>query len=200
DTKDGGKRGEEVVEPTCYKDDPIDVRTVAYKPARIQTGSCTDKVFPVLKGVFAASNGNIGVADIKNALTTQESAACAACVVGEDGDTWAPLVVSKDGTVIPNYGGCFEVLSEKASCGKAMQQLMACLGTVCAACTDVDDGQACVDGAVDSACEASTQDVRSTCGAGVNTYLDMCLVGGLPNTYGRSIGGSVQYLCVAPPK
>ncbi len=121
DTKDGGKRpsdGEEVVEPTCYKDDPIDVRTVAYKPARLQTGSCTDKVFPVLKGVFAASNGNIVVADIKNALTTQSPRHARHA-------SWARTVTRgrrsssrRMAQIIPNYGGCFEVLSEKASCSK----------------------------------------------------------------------------------
>jgi hypothetical protein len=197
DGKDSGKPGEdEPDEKLCYSQDPIDVSTVLYKPARFQLGSCSRDVFDVIEDEILAKGGTLGPADLKEAIAAKESAACAECVVADDGDTWAPIVSSADGNSVLNLGGCFEAMSGRAACGKAVQQWMACLSTACSSCQDQTEYQSCTNDVQQSACIDSTSVVVATCGEGINSYLESCF----NKRYVTNVGGTIQQLCVNAPK
>lgn len=201
-TKEAGKPptggDNEPVEQLCYNEDPIDVTNVPYKPARIQPGACTPNVFDVMRDVFGATGGNVTYDEIKKEIATNESAQCADCVFGNDGDTWAPIVSHGDGNFTENLGGCFEVLSGKTECGKAIQQWMDCVQTACAACGSVrSEYDACTTAVQESACIEATQAAATSCGtATVNTYIRACF----NELYVNNVGGTIQRLCVAGPK
>ncbi len=199
DGKDSGKpaTGEnEPDEKLCYSQDPIDVSTVVYKPARFQLGSCSRDVFDLIEDEIVAKGGTLDPADLKEAIAAKESAACAECVFADDGDTWAPIVSSADGNFVLNVGGCFEAMTGKAACGKAVQQWMACLGTACSSCQSQPEYQSCTDDVQQSACNDATEHLVATCGGGINTYLNSCF----NQRYVINVGGTIQQLCVNAPK
>lgn len=187
---------DEADQDLCYKTDPVDVSAVAYKPARFQLGSCTRNVFDVLEDEILATGGTLSPAALKEAIAAKESATCAQCVFGEDGDSWAPIVSSGGGDFTLNFGGCFEALSGKTACGKAVQQWMACLNTTCSSCKVQAERQSCFNDAQQSACSDSTSIVLATCGAGINTYLSSCF----DERYVTDVGGTIEQLCVNAPK
>jgi hypothetical protein len=200
---DGGKpprTDEGPGEVYCFSDDPVDVRRTPYKPARIKPGSCSENVISIVGELLATNDGTLTASKIADAVSTQESAACAECIVGEDGDTWAPLVAANDGTFTENVGGCLEVLSGEVACGKAIQQFTACLATACSTCTDDADRQYCVNSAQASACKDAQKALIMGCGAGVNSYIGSCFTGTYINDVGASVSGTIRELCVAPAK
>jgi hypothetical protein len=153
---------EEPVVEQCYKDDAIDVSTYPYKPARVQAGSCTPAVFDVIKDVLEAGGGSASLSEVRDAIATKESATCVECVFAEDDDTWAPFVTSGE-TTVHNIGGCFEMLSGKASCGKAVQQWNKCLGKACEKCEGAE-GKECTQAVQTTACKDSTDNILKECG------------------------------------
>ncbi len=183
---------EEPAVESCYKDDPIDVSTSPYKPARVQPGSCTAAVFDVIKDALAAGGGQTTFSALKDAISAEESAKCAECVFAEDGDEWAPIVTSGETIVAQNFGGCFEMLTGKASCGKAVQQWNGCLTKACEKCEDAER-KTCPQDVQKTACKDSTDELIKECGANINTYLKSCFA----PKYVISVGGSIQELCVA---
>lgn len=163
----------------CYDEKPLDVSGVKYQPPRIQPGACTENVLGVIDDLVATKQ-DATFDELKAAIVAKESTACAECVFGEDGDTWAPIV-QKDGKVIAvNGGGCVDLVSEKVDCGKAYYQWDLCLNTKCSKCTG-SEASSCFKEAQSTACEAASAALVAACGGNeveVNKHLSACFKSG----------------------
>jgi len=185
-------------EVLCYKADPIDVSSIGYKPARHRPGSCTGEVFKVIKDLLTANNGSVSYLVLKDELAKSESAECAECVFGDDGDAWAPVVSVNDTSYVQNRGGGFEALTGDSSCGEAAQKFFGCLDTACKDCGNANERSSCRSDVQTSACREPTQAMLASCGGSgkVNELFRECQAA----KYVISMGATIQHLCVAPAK
>ncbi len=160
----------------CYAEEALDVSGVKYQAPRIRPGACTEGVFKVIDDLVAA-NKSASFADLKAAIVAEESASCAECVFGDDGDTWAPVVESAGKVVAVNGGGCVGIVSEKVECGKAYYQWDLCLATACKDCSG-SDATACVQEAQSTACKGASDALVGACGNEVNSFINACFKAG----------------------
>lgn len=158
----------------CYDEKALDVSGERYQPPRVQPGACTENVLQVIDELAAKQGATFD--ELKAAIVAKESATCAECVFGEDGDTWAP-VIEKDGKAIAvNGGGCVGLVSEKADCGKAYYHWDLCVNVTCSQCTGTE-ASSCVQEAQSTACESATAALVAACGGTeveVNKHLSAC--------------------------
>jgi hypothetical protein len=177
--------------PSCWKEDAIDATKAPYQPPRIQAGACTSNVLKVINDLID-SNAQATFDDLKAEIETKESAKCAECVFGENGDTWAPIVTESDKVVALNGGGCVEIVSGKESCGRAYQQWDTCLDFACTDCKDSADRQACTKDVQSTACKDATEALVTECGQKtVDGYLGQCFKAGE-----LTIAGPITKQCV----
>ena len=99
-------------------------------------------------------------------------------------DRWAPIVVDGDEVTTINVGGCVDVVSGSAKCGKAFQQWDECVASVCEGCTNADDASLCNRVAENTACRQATEVVYIACGPNTSSYVNACLKSGQPEIYG----------------
>ncbi|OJY15867.1 MAG: hypothetical protein BGO98_24695 [Myxococcales bacterium 68-20] len=176
----------------CYDEKPLDVSAEKYQPPRTKPGACKENVLEVIDDLIA-SKQSATFDELKAAIVAKESTVCAECVFGEDGDTWAPIV-EKDGQVIVlNGGGCVELVSEKADCGKAYFHWDLCLSKACSKCTG-SEAKSCAQDAQLTACKGASEALVAACGgteAEVNKHLGACFKAGEV-----SVKGPIREQCI----
>ena len=180
---------------TCMTDKEVDFSSVAYKSPTVAAGSCDTSDLDIITAL-AKSNPNATFSDVQTALASH-NAACASCVFAKDGDKWAPLVTDGTTVIAVNLGGCVELASGKAECGKAYQQWNACLDEACKSCSD-SEANDCSQGAqaAGAPCEKATAALETACGTDANTYIDKCFKQGDLTIMGpikaQCIGGTIK--------
>jgi hypothetical protein len=160
----------------CLNPAPIDATQFLYKSARVSPGSCTSAELSALVS-FVAAKVQSGEDVLPSQWSKAVSAPCASCVFsGGSGTTWTPVVVVNDTIDVINGGGCIEVKSGSASCGRAYHQWSTCLETACSDCLTYDDYGACESAAqiAGAPCASATEAVLAACGANANAYLSAC--------------------------
>ncbi len=175
DDDDGDGDGGDV---KCFDEKPLDVSGERYQPPRIQPGACTENVLAVIDDLAAKPNATFD--ELKAAIVAQESTVCAECVFGEDGDTWAPIVEKEGRIIAVNGGGCVDLVSEKADCGKAYYHWDLCLDVTCSKCTG-SEAKSCFQEAQSTACKGASEALVAACGgteAEVNKHLSACFKAG----------------------
>lgn len=187
----GGDDDDDTTTKTCLSPTAIDATKVPYKSPLIQAGACPSSVLTQID-TFINANPNAEYADLKGELA-KTSAGCASCVFGTDGDKWPPIIEDGTGKVTNiDVGGCIEIASGKADCGKAYQQWDSCLDEACTSCSDSDYGQCTQDAQADgAACGTASAALQTACGANVNDYIDACYKAGE-----LIIKGPIQAQCI----
>jgi hypothetical protein len=187
----GGDSGNKGTVPSsgddsCTSKTPFDLSGVAFKPPRVIPGSCSDADRESFRDIVASTSTLAQTEQLMKA----RNPACAACIFGTDGDTWAPLVEMANGEYTENVGGCFAVVSGKVACGKAYQQLTQCMTAACSTCSK-DESEACGQEARDEGgiCEAAYNDYILGCGPDPAAVARRCIIG----VY--VVEGSIQRQC-----
>jgi hypothetical protein len=176
---------------TCMVSDPIDATKGPYKSPRIKEGACDTGAVKLIEDLVA-SNKDATLDELKVALADY-STECAACVFAEEGDTWAPVVESGGKIVLLNSGGCIEIVSGKADCGRTSQQWINCIDVACSECP-AEEKEECDRDAqqVGGPCREARAAVAAACGSNnIEGYLDTCF-----NDGEITILGAVRTQCI----
>ena len=171
---------------TCAKTEKVDVSGLPFKPPRVVPGACSDED----RAFFSSTvQLKVSISQVEQ-LVKQRNPECAACIFGTDGDTWAPIVAMGNDEYVQNVGGCFAVVSGKASCGKAFHAVNTCVETACGACSE-SEIQACTAEARDEggACNEPSNEYLVECGPDPEAIARTCLIG----TY--AVDGSILHQC-----
>ena len=145
----------------------------AYTTALVKPGACTQKDIDAMAAYVK------GLPDGKPDMTAwmaTVSATCAACAFTDNaGAAWGPVLTKSGAFAGQNYGGCVEVASNNAACGKAWQQLNECILSVCHTCpqTDVDACETAA-AAKGGPCDAEGTALATGCGSNGQAYITAC--------------------------
>lgn len=178
DAATGDDDDDDDVVKQCWKDDEVDTTEIPYKPPTINNEACGDDVMTQLKAYFK-TEPNATLEQIQTFLKDTYSEDCAACVIGDDsGDTWAPIVIVDDQSII-NKGGCVSIVSGKEECGEAYHKWYECITASCSKCEEGSDAEAaCYDAISDTACKPAAEAIQTECGKSASTYISACGKGG----------------------
>jgi hypothetical protein len=176
---DGGD-GEPTDEPTCVSKDPIDATKYSYTKSVNKPGACSTTEFDALINYIKnlGQGADVKIADWQATVGKD----CADCVFTDVGASeWGTFLIDKGEFAGMNSGGCIEIVSKNADCGKAYQQvnecrLDACYNNTCKTQEDVDaclkDGAAIFDDP--GPCKAAFEAVKTVCGKNLNAYETAC--------------------------
>lgn len=186
--KDSGPKPGNDEEPddevkSCVGTDAVDATKIPYNGPVNSPGACTTDELKKLTAFFKENSaGDVKISD----WSAEVSAKCSACVFSEeDAATWSPILVKNDELTGVNRGGCIELLSGKASCGEAYQQVSECRLLAClpssqggvGTCTTQDefteclqDGQAIFTGP----CKDAYDKMETECGDKLGTWEQAC--------------------------
>ena len=165
----------------------------AYKSPVVKPGACKPEILTFLEGYLKTAPATATTADIKAAVNTHTApdTGCADCIFAAPTDKWGPVVVDTAGSFL-NTGGCMEIVSGSAACGKGWFDADLCLTAACGDCTADADYKACLAAAAKADCATYVGEANSGCGANLQTYLGECF----PQTLTYDVEGPIQAQCI----
>ncbi len=183
----------------CPTTDPITSADLPYETAAApKIGACTEEE---LQALVAAVPNAMSDDDLKKAVSKQ----CASCIFTDvNNPPWGPLPEVDSGggaqAVTINQGGCYQLVTGSASCGKAIQNALDCSFYACADCADNNAYYKCEQAAPKTACKAMTAAEQSACGALDPAVLqkgdEKC---GAGTGSGYGFEGAVRVMCITGP-
>jgi hypothetical protein len=171
----------------------LDHTEVAYKSPAVTAGACSEQAIKDIE-TFIGTQPSVLFADLKAELVKKAGDACAKCVFAAETDKWAPIVEDASGKVIDvNLGGCIELVSGSAACGKAYQQFDTCTTFGCSECTVTAEKAQCQKDIVSPGgpCEAAGDDLIGACTNKIVDYVGECYPAG-----SLLIAGPIRKQCI----
>jgi hypothetical protein len=163
---------------SCLSTDPIDQTKYEYIPAITPVkGACTDTDTAAFSAFYKAHGADASFKVTDWMATVSQG--CSSCIfTTEPGDggaapEWGPIVVKPNAQGVlsidtVNRGGCIEVVSGSASCGRAYQQYQDCTLDACLKnCKSQADFNACRQDAnvLTTSCKDAFTAVKTVCGS-----------------------------------